>query len=76
MTDVRDILDKGLNCPIVDIGRYAGQYAKPRTAAPETRDGVTCPSFKDDMIIALAANHQDRTPDPRCLFEAYAVEQD
>jgi 3-deoxy-7-phosphoheptulonate synthase len=33
----------GLQVPVVRIGRFAGQYAKPRSSDMETRDGVTLP---------------------------------
>ena len=35
----------GQKKPVVRIGRMAGQYAKPRSADTETRDGQTLPSF-------------------------------
>ena len=39
------VLLHGLKKPIIRVGRMAGQYAKPRSADTETRDGVTLPSF-------------------------------
>ncbi|NNL95012.1 MAG: 3-deoxy-7-phosphoheptulonate synthase class II, partial [Xanthomonadales bacterium] len=36
----------GLQMPVVRIGRFAGQYAKPRSSDTETRDGVTLPSYR------------------------------
>src|SRR5688500_8806602 len=36
--------------PVVRIGRFAGQYAKPRTNAYEERDGVILPSYFGDLI--------------------------
>ena len=38
------VLLHGLKRPIMRVGRMAGQYAKPRSADTETRDGVTLPS--------------------------------
>jgi 3-deoxy-7-phosphoheptulonate synthase len=35
----------GLKKPVVRIGRMAGQYAKPRSADTETREGTSLPSF-------------------------------
>ena len=35
---------------VVKVGRIAGQYAKPRSADTETRDGVTLPSYRGDII--------------------------
>ena len=38
------VLVHSLRLPVVRVGRFAGQYAKPRSADMETRDGVTLPS--------------------------------
>src|SRR5271157_5801686 len=35
---------------VIRIGRFAGQYAKPRSAETETRNGLTLPSYRGDMI--------------------------
>ncbi len=35
------VLLSGMKRPVVRVGRMAGQYAKPRSADMETRDGVT-----------------------------------
>ncbi|MDR2703510.1 MAG: 3-deoxy-7-phosphoheptulonate synthase, partial [Cellulomonadaceae bacterium] len=44
------ILTHGASLPIVKIGRMAGQYAKPRSADYETRNGITLPVYRGDMI--------------------------
>src|SRR6188508_1343470 len=44
------VLIHGLKLPIVRVGRFAGQYAKPRSTDFETRDGVTLPSYRGDVI--------------------------
>src|SRR5690606_10725064 len=31
------------SCPVVKVGRIAGQFAKPRSAATETMDGIELP---------------------------------
>ncbi|MDA1325277.1 MAG: 3-deoxy-7-phosphoheptulonate synthase, partial [Proteobacteria bacterium] len=33
-------------CPVVKVGRLAGQFAKPRSAPTETQDGVELPSYR------------------------------
>src|ERR1044072_8883762 len=38
------VLLHGLKKPIIRVGRMAGQYAKPRSADNETRNGVTLPA--------------------------------
>jgi 3-deoxy-7-phosphoheptulonate synthase len=40
----------GLKKPVVRVGRMAGQYAKPRSADTETRDGISLPSFRGDLV--------------------------
>ncbi len=57
--------------PVVKIGRIAGQFAKPRSSATETRDGVTLPSYRGDNINAQEFTAEARTPDPQRLIRAY-----
>ena len=44
------VLTYGAQVPVVKVGRIAGQFAKPRSAASETRDGVTLPSYRGDAV--------------------------
>ena len=46
------VLVHGLRMPVVRVGRFAGQYAKPRSAEPRPRDGVTLPSYRGDIVNA------------------------
>jgi 3-deoxy-7-phosphoheptulonate synthase len=62
----------GLQMPVVRIGRCAGQYAKPRSSDLETRDGVTLPSYRGDLVNAFEFNERDRVPDPQRLLQAHA----
>ncbi|HSM68579.1 MAG TPA: 3-deoxy-7-phosphoheptulonate synthase class II, partial [Xanthomonadales bacterium] len=62
----------GLQMPVVRIGRFAGQYAKPRSSNLETRDGVTLPSYRGDLVNSPEFTLQARTPDPRRLIQAHA----
>ena len=59
-------------CPVVKIGRMAGQYAKPRSAPTETRAGITLPSYRGDIINDLDFTPDARRPDPRRQLRAYA----
>jgi len=65
------ILIYGLQMPVVRVGRFAGQYAKPRSASHETRDGVSLPSYRGDNINAPEFTSEARTPDPQRLMHAY-----
>jgi 3-deoxy-7-phosphoheptulonate synthase len=67
------ILTHGAQTPIVKIGRMAGQYAKPRSSNDETRDGVTLPAYRGDMINGFDFTAASRTPDPARLVEAYRI---
>ncbi|MEL7539141.1 MAG: 3-deoxy-7-phosphoheptulonate synthase class II [Pseudomonadota bacterium] len=61
----------GLKQPVVRIGRMAGQYAKPRSADTETRDGVTLPSFRGDLVNRAPFTTEDRVPDPELILRGY-----
>ncbi len=65
------VLLYGMKQPVVRIGRMAGQYAKPRSADTETRDGVTLPSYRGDLVNRLAFTPEDRDPDPELLLRGY-----
>jgi 3-deoxy-7-phosphoheptulonate synthase len=65
------ILLHGLKMPIVRVGRFAGQYAKPRSDNVELRDGVTLPSYRGDMVNDAEFTARARQPDPRRLLQAY-----
>ena len=56
---------------VVRIGRIAGQYAKPRSADTETRDGVTLPAYRGDIINRPGFTPEERTPDPTLLLRGY-----
>src|SRR5699024_529657 len=66
------VLVHGLRTPVVRVGRFAGQYAKPRSADTETVDGVTLPSYRGDMVTAPECTAAARTPDPRRMVKAHA----
>jgi len=66
------VLTYGLNTRIVRVGRFAGQYAKPRSSDTETRDGTTLPSYRGDIINGAEFSAEARRPDPNRLGEAYA----
>jgi 3-deoxy-7-phosphoheptulonate synthase len=57
--------------PIVRVGRLAGQYAKPRSADTETRDGVTLPCYRGDIVNRAPFDAVSREPDPELLLRGY-----
>src|SRR5688500_19118644 len=66
------VLVHGLRLPVVRVGRFAGQYAKPRSADGETRDGVTLPAYRGDIVNGPAFDAVSRRPDPRRMVKAHA----
>ena len=61
----------GLKKPVIRVGRMAGQYAKPRSADTETRDGKALPSFRGDLVNRLPFTAEDRIPDPQLILRGY-----
>ncbi len=66
------VLTYGASCPIVKMGRMAGQFAKPRTDDFETQDGVTLPSYRGDIVNGMDFTEEARTPDPARWLKAYS----
>ena len=66
------VLTFGAGCPVVKLGRLAGQFAKPRSSETETRDGVTLPSYRGDIINGLDFDAGAREPDPQRMIQAYS----
>jgi len=44
------VLTLGGRRRVIRVGRFAGQYAKPRSDDVETRNGITLPSYRGDLI--------------------------
>ena len=65
------VLLQGMKLPITRVGRFAGQYAKPRSADTETRDGVTLPSYRGDLVNRPEFTPEARRADPQLLLRGY-----
>jgi 3-deoxy-7-phosphoheptulonate synthase len=65
------VLTYGASMPVIKVGRIAGQFAKPRSSNDETRDGVTLPTYRGDMVNDWPFTAEARTPDPDRLVRAY-----
>ncbi|WP_299438364.1 class II 3-deoxy-7-phosphoheptulonate synthase [uncultured Rhodospira sp.] len=65
------VLTYGAACPVVKVGRMAGQFAKPRSAPMEVVDGVELPSYRGDMVNGMEFEPAVRTPDPDRLLRVY-----
>jgi 3-deoxy-7-phosphoheptulonate synthase len=65
------VLTYAASVPVVKVGRMAGQFAKPRSAPTETRDGAELPVYRGDAVNGLEFTGAVRTPDPGRLLDAY-----
>jgi 3-deoxy-7-phosphoheptulonate synthase len=65
------VLLHGLKKPVIRVGRMAGQYAKPRSADTETRDGVTLPSYRGDLVNRPEFSAAARAADPELMLRGY-----
>lgn len=58
-------------CPVVKVGRVAGQFAKPRSSDFEEVGDMKLPSYRGDIINGFEFNQAARIPDPKRMIEAY-----
>jgi 3-deoxy-7-phosphoheptulonate synthase len=69
------VLVQGLRKPVIRVGRFAGQYAKPRSSPTETQrvDGrdVTLPSYFGDLVNLAPFDEASRKPDPHLMVRGY-----
>lgn len=65
------VLGFGGGVPVIKLGRIAGQFAKPRSANTETKDGVTLPAYRGDIVNGPEFTADARVPDPNRLLRAY-----
>ncbi|KAB2901425.1 MAG: 3-deoxy-7-phosphoheptulonate synthase class II [Dokdonella sp.] len=66
------VLVHGLQLPVVRVGRFAGQYAKPRSADTETRGNETLPCYRGDLVNDCAFTASARRADPQRLVRGHA----
>src|SRR2546429_364452 len=65
------VLVIGARRPVIRIGRFAGQYAKPRSANEEARGSITLPSYRGDNINRTEFTAEARRPDPQLLLRGF-----
>lgn len=59
------------SCPVVKVGRLAGQFAKPRSSDTESMNNITLPSYRGDIINDIEFASSKREADPYRMLEAY-----
>ncbi|MFA7570460.1 MAG: 3-deoxy-7-phosphoheptulonate synthase class II [Sulfurimonadaceae bacterium] len=71
MMQMAVILTFSGGCPVVKVGRVAGQFAKPRSADFEEINGVSFPSYRGDIINDIDFDEKSRNPKAKKLLKAY-----
>ena len=66
------VLTVSSGLPVIKLGRIAGQFSKPRSAATETQNGIELPSYLGDNINSMDFDPEGRKPDPQRLLKAYS----
>ena len=57
--------------PVIRVGRFAGQYAKPRSRDSEEIDGVRLPTYRGDLINGVEFTEEARVPDPMRMVRGF-----
>ena len=65
------VLTYGAAMPVIKMGRMAGQFAKPRSSNDETRDGVTLPAYRGDIVNGYDFTPESRAHDASRMLRAY-----
>jgi 3-deoxy-7-phosphoheptulonate synthase len=65
------VLTYGAAMPVIKMGRMAGQFAKPRSSNDETRDGVTLPAYRGDIVNGYDFTPESRAHDANRMLRAY-----
>lgn len=71
MLQMAVVLTFGASCPVVKVGRVAGQFAKPRSDDFETIDGVEMATYRGDSINSMEPVLEKRNPDPQRMMRAH-----
>lgn len=67
------VLTYGASMPVIKVGRMAGQFAKPRSSDTETREGVTLPAYRGDIVNGYDFTPESRENDPERMLRGYHV---
>ncbi len=65
------VITHGGRRSVFQVGRIAGQYAKPRSSDTERIGGLELPSYRGDLVNGADATEAARRPDPGRMLEAY-----
>jgi 3-deoxy-7-phosphoheptulonate synthase len=65
------VLTFAASCPVVKVGRMAGQFAKPRSEPTEKQGDQELPSYRGDIVNNIEFLPESREPDPGRMVQAY-----
>jgi 3-deoxy-7-phosphoheptulonate synthase len=65
------VLTYAAEMPVIKMGRMAGQFAKPRSSDTETRDGVTLPAYRGDIVNGYDFTPESRRANPQRMVDGY-----
>ena len=71
MLEMAVILTFSAACPVIKIGRVAGQFAKPRSSPNELYKGKEIPSYRGDSINDISPKIESRRANPERMIQAY-----
>ncbi|BBH46174.1 3-deoxy-7-phosphoheptulonate synthase [Pseudomonas sp. KU43P] len=71
LQQMSQVLMHGLQLPVIQVGRLAGQYAKPRSGDMEDRHGVSLPVYRGDSVNGHAFDAAARRADPQRLLQSH-----
>jgi 3-deoxy-7-phosphoheptulonate synthase len=66
------VLTYGAACPVVKVGRLAGQFAKPRSSDTERQGETELPSYRGDIVNGPDFTEEARRPEPQRMLQAYS----
>ncbi len=66
------VLVHGTRHRVIRVGRFAGQYAKPRSTDLEERDGIVLPAYRGDLVNEPEFTPEGRIPDPQRMLRGYS----
>lgn len=69
--DMAARLQPFVNGPLIEVARIAGQFAKPRSAQTETKDGETLPAYRGDIVNGISFDVLSRRADPQRMIRAH-----
>jgi 3-deoxy-7-phosphoheptulonate synthase len=65
------VLVHALQAPVIRVGRFAGQYTKPRSSPMEEIGSLKLPSYFGDSVNGAPFDPVQRRPDPYRMVRAY-----